>query len=288
MATTRTHRRLSRPGGRPLRRGVRPPLPGRQAHPSPDLPRRGRGGRAGPRPLRRPPDRELARRPGRRDARSPLRVAALDRRGGDPAGQPLSRRARRPSSSAQIREIHSHPVALDQCRKLIASLPHVARSRSADDGRRRLDRRRPRRPDGRRDRERPRSPPQPAHDHRRQRRRPSRGVHAVRLDRPVHAPRPPRRRVAHGVLVHDRPPPRARSSMRSSRSPATASTSTSSSRGRFPRARSAIASTPSSAAIRSTRRSPPRFGRWRGLTTALRVFGSYLSDRGAGVGPRTV
>jgi prephenate dehydratase len=26
----------------------------------------------------------------------------------------------------------------------------------------------------------------------------------------------------------------------------------------------------------------------RGLTTALRVFGSYLSDRGAGVGPRTV
>ena len=30
-----------------------------------------------------------------------------------------------PVELAQIREIHSHPVALDQCRKLIASLPHV-------------------------------------------------------------------------------------------------------------------------------------------------------------------
>src|SRR5207344_1583963 len=26
---------------------------------------------------------------------------------------------------SEIKEIHSHPVALDQCRKLIASLPHV-------------------------------------------------------------------------------------------------------------------------------------------------------------------
>jgi len=30
-----------------------------------------------------------------------------------------------PVELASIREIHSHPVALDQCRKLIASLPHV-------------------------------------------------------------------------------------------------------------------------------------------------------------------
>jgi prephenate dehydratase len=30
-----------------------------------------------------------------------------------------------PVELSQIREIHSHPVALDQCRKLIASLPHV-------------------------------------------------------------------------------------------------------------------------------------------------------------------
>ena len=30
-----------------------------------------------------------------------------------------------PVELEQISEIHSHPVALDQCRKLIASLPHV-------------------------------------------------------------------------------------------------------------------------------------------------------------------
>jgi prephenate dehydratase len=30
-----------------------------------------------------------------------------------------------PVELAEIREIHSHPVALDQCRKLVASLPHV-------------------------------------------------------------------------------------------------------------------------------------------------------------------
>jgi prephenate dehydratase len=30
-----------------------------------------------------------------------------------------------PVELAQIREIHSHPVALDQCRKLVASLPHA-------------------------------------------------------------------------------------------------------------------------------------------------------------------
>ena len=47
---------------------------------------------AGTRALRRPADRELARRPCRRDARPPLRVAALDRGGSDHRREPLPRR----------------------------------------------------------------------------------------------------------------------------------------------------------------------------------------------------
>ena len=34
---------------------------------------------------------------------------------------------------SEIREIHSHPVALDQCRRLLASLPDADRGRLADD-----------------------------------------------------------------------------------------------------------------------------------------------------------
>jgi chorismate mutase/prephenate dehydratase len=35
---------------------------------------------------------------------------------------------------AEIREIHSHPVALDQCRRLLASLPHVTATASPTTG----------------------------------------------------------------------------------------------------------------------------------------------------------
>ena len=204
-----------------------------------------RRGRRGTRAVRRPPDRELARRPGERDARPALRVAALDRGRGDPADQPLprrpgARRARRTCArSARI------PVALDQCRRLIASLP---RTHSPSPRRRRATRPRPwRRSPTRRCRDRKRASGADVRpdDHRRQRRRPSRGVHALRLGGALHAARPAGRELAHGILLHDRSPPGSAASTRSSRSPATRSTSTCSSRGRSPRGRSATGSTPS-------------------------------------------
>ena len=61
--------------------------------------RRRRRRAVGPRPLRRAADRELPRRARRRDTRPPLRIAALDRGGGDPAGEPLPRRPRRGRAS---------------------------------------------------------------------------------------------------------------------------------------------------------------------------------------------
>ena len=152
-------------------------------------------------------DRELTRRPGGRDARPALRVVALDRGGGDPAGQPLPGRARARSRSTDVREIHSHPVALDQCRKLLA-VAAATRSQSpspttgdaastvaglGDPTVVAIASERAARING-------------LTRHRRQRRRPPGGVHAVRLGRALHAPRPPRRRVAHGLLVHDRSP----------------------------------------------------------------------------------
>ena len=82
-------------------------------------------------------------------------------------------------------------------------------------GRRRSPRRRPptprtrsprRRPDRGRDRERAGGGDVRAHRDRRRRRRPSRGVHALRLRRAVHAARPGERGVANGVLVRHRPP----------------------------------------------------------------------------------
>ncbi len=49
-----------------------------------------------------------------------------------------------PIDLAEVREVHSHPVALDQCRKLHRLTAERHRRRGTDDRRRRVDRRRAR------------------------------------------------------------------------------------------------------------------------------------------------
>ena len=73
--------------------------------------------------IRRPADRELARGAGRRDARPPVRLAARDH-----ARRRCCRSATASSAPPRheledIRVVHSHPVALDQCRQLLAGMP---------------------------------------------------------------------------------------------------------------------------------------------------------------------
>ena len=219
------------------------------------LPRRGRSGRVGPRPAT-----ASSRSRARSSARSPRRTTSSTSR--------RSRSSRRRSSRstiassgpapvelAQIREIHSHPVALDQCRKLIASLPHalaVAAPTTADAASIVADLGDP-----------------PSSRSRATARRASTGsrsstaTSATIPRRTRGSSRSPRTRASTAATASGGRRSRSRpttaperSSMRSSLSPATESTSTSSSRGRFPSARSATASTRFSAAIRSTRRSP--------------------------------
>ena len=180
-----------------------------------------------------------------------------------------------------VREIRSHPVALDQCRKLLASMPWATAVVAATTGDAAAavaelgepsvvgDRERACRADAR-----PRD--------RRGRRRGSRGLYPLRRARAVHPARPPSRRVADGAHVRDTPPARAPSITRSSRSHVAGSTWCSSSRGRSRRGRSTTASTASSAATRSTTRSPAALAEMQVETARLRVFGSYRADRDEG------
>ena len=188
---------------------------------------------------------------------------------------------------AEVREIHSHPVALDQCRKLLASLPNVlavaspttgdaastvaglgdptvvaiASDRAARiNGLTIID-----------------------------------GTSATTLRRTRGSSRSRRTRASTDVTASGARPSRsrpitgrARCSMRSSRSRATGSTSTSSSRGRSPPGRSATGSTPSSAVTRSTRRSRPRCGRCAGSRRACASSAPIAPTGTAAITPRTV
>ena len=261
-------------------------FPAARLDPPADVPGRGRSGRLRPCPLRRPPDRELARRARRRDARPPLRVAALDRRGGDPPGQPLSRRARAGRARADPRDPlapgRARPVP--QAHRLASARVAVAAPTTADAASIVADLGDP-------------AVVAIASDRaaRLTGSRSSTATSATIPRRTRASSRSPRTRASTAATAsggrrsRSRPTTApGRSSMRSSLSPAMESTSTSSSRGRSPRVRSAIASTPSSAAIRSTRRSAATLKEMGGLTTALRVFGSYrpFQIAGAGVGAR--
>ena len=75
--------------------------------------------------LRRAADRELALGPGRRDARPALRLAALDRRRGRCSRSATACSRPRRYALEDIRLVHSHPVALDQCRQLLARMPNA-------------------------------------------------------------------------------------------------------------------------------------------------------------------
>ena len=108
---------------------------------------------------------------------------------------------------ADIREIHSHPVALDQCRRLLASLPNAIAVAAPTTG------------DAASIVAKMADPSVVAIASDRAARingltiidgnvgRPSGGVHTVRLGCSLHATRSPRRAVAHRVLLHDRSPP---------------------------------------------------------------------------------
>ena len=153
----------------------------------------------------------------------------------------------------EIRVVRSHPSALEQCRRLLDRLPNAVavaggddRGRGARDGGVRRSHR------GRHRGRRGGGAVRARHAQRRRRRR-SR-VHALRVDRAVHVARRRPRRRAHGVLVRHRPSPgraaRGDRAVRRGRA-----------RSRPPRlaaaagdAVAATASTPSSRAIRSTRR----------------------------------
>ena len=188
---------------------------------------------------------------------------------------------------AEVREIHSHPVALDQCRKLIASLPDalavaapttgdaativakladptivaIASDRAARiNGLTIIDAN--------------------VGDH------PEAFTRFVSVA-PVHAARPARRQLADGVLLHDRPPPgSALSRARAALPP----------RDRPQPAR--LAADSLEAVQLPLRRRPqrpparPRDLRHAAgdadLTAELRVFGSYRADHEGGIAARTV
>ena len=169
---------------------------------------------------RRAADRELAPRPGRRDARPALRGAALDRVRGDAADRPLPARA---GADPALRGAHvrSHPVAFDQCRELVHTPGRAAASRLGDHGRRRARGGRVGRPDRGRDRERRGRDTYGLHPIARGRRRPSAaftrfvGIAShTRVDR--------ERALARRRSRSSPTTSRARSTMRSARSRATA------------------------------------------------------------------
>ena len=161
----------------------------------------------------------------------------------------------------EIRVVRSHPTAFDQCRDLLARLPQasvIAASTTADAG---AAGGRGRRPDRGGDRQ-PRGGRDLRADGARRRRQRQSGVHALRVDRAVHAHRPGARRRAR--RSRSRPiTGRVRCSRRSSRSRARGSISCASCRGRCRRRRGSTASTRSSSGIRSTRRCVSRCGNWR-------------------------
>ena len=126
-----------------------------------------------------------------------------------------------------VREIRSHAVALDQCRRLLSSMPWATAvvAPTTGDAAAAVANRRPLR---RRDCQWTRGSDALSRRDQRRRRRP-RGVHALRRARAVHAPRPTPRRVANSADLRDAPPPGG-STGRSSRWPVARSTWCSSSR----------------------------------------------------------
>ena len=112
-------------------------------------------------------------------------------------------RSRSTRSARSARTRRARPVP--QPARIVAARP----GHGGGDNRRRSGAdRRARRSARRRHRQRARSPPVRADRDRRERRRPSRGVHTVRRARPLHPPRPPPRHVAHRTDVRHRPPAR--------------------------------------------------------------------------------
>ena len=99
-------------------------FPAARLVPAADVLRRRRRRRLGPRSVRRAPDRELARRAGRRDARPALRVTALDRGGGDPAREPLPRRPRRRGALGRARDPFApgRPRPVPQARRVTSRM----------------------------------------------------------------------------------------------------------------------------------------------------------------------
>ncbi len=95
----------------------------------------------------------------------------------------------------QIRVVRSHPAALDQCRRLLAAMPWATAIAVGDDRRRGRRGRRPRGLVRGRHRERASGSAPRARDHRRRRRRPPRGLHALRRGRSLHAARPEPKRT---------------------------------------------------------------------------------------------
>ena len=130
----RTHRRLPGREGAHSAAACDRLFPAARLVAAADVLGRHRRGRLGPGAVRRPPDRELARRAGRRDARPALRVAALDRGRGDPARSTTASSARRSVALADVREIHSHPGGARSVPEADRVAPGRARRRRADDG----------------------------------------------------------------------------------------------------------------------------------------------------------
>jgi prephenate dehydratase len=84
----------------------------------------------------------------------------------------------------RIRAVHSHPVALDQCRRLLATMPNATAIAAATTGRRSSRRCRARRPDRGGDRERTRGAAAWVDGDRRGHRRSPGSVHPLRLGLP--------------------------------------------------------------------------------------------------------
>ena len=189
--------------------------------------------------------------------------------------------------SSEVREIHSHPVALDQCRKLVASLPNalaVAAPTTGDAASIVAGLADP--PSSR-----SRAIGRPGSTGSRS----STGTSAIIPRRTRGSSPSPRTRASTAATASGgrRSPSRRiivpeRFIMRSSHWPGTESISTCSSRGRFRRGPSATGSTPSSADTRSIPRSPPTLREMRDLTARLRVFGSYRADHEGNLATRNV
>ena len=265
------------PRRQPQRRGGVGARAGRRAFGRPaELHRRRRGGGRGGGGARRAADRELAVRPGRRDARPALRGAALDRPRGDAADLALRSSASPGASLDEARTLRSHPAAFDQCRDLLGATRAFGVHPGGDDGRR-----------GARG-GRAGDPRQAAIasaeaaarfglDVLARRRRRPHGVHPLRRARAVHAGRRAARAGARRCRSSPTTSP-ARSTARSGRSRGTTSTSCSSCRGRSRTRRCATASTSCSTATCSTSTSARRLREMRELTRELRLFGCYPAE----------